>query len=138
LTPGLRKAYLQTTYLVRAPLGVHALRIGALHAAFDEELQTSGARCWAILTAWNPGSRLRPAEENVHAQAVLLQAVADLGLSAWAAEGKADQGGWREESACVLELEAAAAVALGRRFDQLAVVVGVHGGAAQLLSVAVA
>ena len=138
MTPGLRKAYLQTAYLVRAPQGVHALRIGARHPAFDAELQAAGVRCWAVVTAWNPGSRPRSAEENARAQAELLQAIGELGLSGWAAEGKADGGGWREESVCILEREAAGAVALGRRFGQLAVVVGHQAEAAQLLAVAVA
>jgi hypothetical protein len=138
VTPGLRKAYLQTQYVVRAPQGVHSLRIGALHAAFDAELEAAGAQCWAVITAWNPGSRLRPAEENATAQSALLQAICDVGLVAWAAEGKADGGGWREESACILGMEPAAAVALGRKFGQLAVVVGLRNGAPQLLAVTVA
>jgi len=138
VTPGLRKAYLQTAYVVRAPQGVHALRIGAHHPAFDAELEAVGARCWAVVTAWNPGSLLRGADENARAQGELLRAIAELGLSGWAAEGKADGGGWREESVCILELEPAGAVALGRRFGQLAVVVGQRSGAAQLLTVAAA
>ena len=138
MTPGLRKAYLQTAYVVRAPQGVHALRIGARHQAFDAEVETSGAQCWAILTAWNPGSLPRTTEENAQAQGRLVEAVAELGLSSWAAEGKADDGGWREESLCVLDLDAARAVALGRRFGQVAVVVGQLFGAAQLLAVAAA
>jgi hypothetical protein len=138
VTPGLRKAYLQTAYLVRAPQGVHALRIGALHAAFDAELQAAGAQCWAVITAWNPGSRLRSTDENASAQRALLRAISEQTLVAWPAEGKADDGGWREESACVLDLELAAAVALGRQFGQLAVVVGQRQGAAQLLAVTVA
>ena len=138
MTPGLRKAYLQTAYLVRAPQGVHALRIGEHHPAFDAEVAAAGARCWAVVTAWNPGSLPRPADENAAAQAALAQAISDLGLDAWAAEGKADGGGWREESLCVLDMEAARAVALGRKFGQLAVVVGQLSGAAQLLAVTTA
>jgi hypothetical protein len=138
VTPGLRKAYLQTAYVVRAPQGVHALRIGARHQAFDAEVETSGAQCWAVVTAWTPGALPRSAEENSRAQGQLLEAVAELGLVSWAAEGKADGGGWREESLCVLDLDAARAVALGRRFGQLAVVVGQLFGPAQLLAVTAA
>jgi Protein of unknown function (DUF3293) len=138
VTPGLRKAYLQTAYVVRAPQGVHALRIGATHPAFDAEVEAAGARSWAVVTAWNPGSLPRTAEENVLAQGELLRVTALLGLVVWAAEGKADGGGWREESVCILDVEAAAAVALGRQFGQLAVVVGQVSSAAQLLGVAVA
>jgi len=136
VTPGLRKAYLQTSYLVRAPLGVHALRIGGLHPAFDAELASAGARCWAFLTAWNPGSLARSAEANALTQAELLRVIGELGLVAWPGEGKAEGGGWREESVCVLDLDSAGAVALGRRFGQLAVVVGLPGEAARLLAVA--
>lgn len=138
MTPGLRKAYLQTAYVVRAPQGVHALRIGARHPAFDAELETAGAECWAVVTAWNPGSLLRSVEENARSQAELLQAIGELVLSGWAAEGKADGGGWREESVCILGLDAAGAIALGRRFGQLAVVVGQRSAAAQLLAVTAA
>jgi hypothetical protein len=138
VTPGLRKAYFQTAYVVRAPQGVHALRIGASHPAFDAELEAAGAHCWAVVTAWNPGSLPRTAEANAAAQGALVKAVVELGLSAWAAEGKADAGGWREESLCILDLETAGAVALGRRFGQLAVVVGRRSAAAQLVAVTVA
>ncbi len=136
MTPGLRKAYLQTAYLVRAPQGVHALRIGAVHPAFDAEVAAAGARAWAFITAWNPGSLPRSSEENVLAQAELLKVLGELGLVAWPAEGKADSGGWREESVCVLGLESVGAVALGRGFGQLAVVVGQLGEAARLLAIA--
>ncbi len=138
MTPGLRKAYFQTAYVVRAPQGVHALRIGASHPAFDAELEVAGARCWAVVTAWNPGSLPRTAEENAAAQLALTQAIAELGLTAWAAEGKADAGGWREESLCILDLETAGGVALGRKFGQLAVVVGRRSAPAQLVAVTVA
>lgn len=138
MTPGLRQAYLRTAYVVRAPQGVHALRIGALHPAFDAEVSAAGERCWAVVTAWNPGSLPRGAEENARAQGALLRTVAELGLAVWPGEGKADAGGWREESACVLGLEAASAVALGREFGQIAVIVGQVGGAAQLVSIATA
>ncbi len=135
MTPGLRKAYLQTAYVVRAPQGVHALRIGTRHPAFDAELSAAGASCWAFLTAWNPGSLPRSVQQNALAQAELLHVVEELGLASWPAEGKADAGGWREESVCVLSLEATGAVALARRFGQLAVVFGQLGEAARLLSV---
>ena len=138
VTPGLRKAYFQTAYVVRAPLGVHALRIGVHHPAFDAEVASAAALCWAVVTAWNPASLLRSAEENSLAQADLLGTVSELKLTGWAAEGKADGGGWREESVCVLDLDVAGAVALGRRFGQLAVVVGQLGSAAQLVAVAAA
>jgi hypothetical protein len=134
--PGLRETYLRTAYVVRAPQGVHALRVGARHPAFDAELLAARASCWAFITAWNPGSLPRTAQENTRAQAELLQVVAGLELVGWPAEGKADGGGWREESVCVLDLESAGAVALGRRFGQLAVVIGQVGAAAQLLAVA--
>jgi len=138
MTPGLRKTYLQTAYVVRAPQGVHALRIGSHHPAFDAELKAAGTLSWAFVTAWNPGSLPRTAEQNAAAQTELVGAVAELGFKAWPGEGKADGGGWREESLCVLGLDSASAVGLGRRFGQLAVVVGQVGGAAQLLPVATA
>jgi hypothetical protein len=135
VTPELRSAYLKTAYVVRAPSGVHALRIGETHPAFDAEVHAAGARAWAVVTAWNPASQRRPHVENERAQAELLRAVAELGVSAWTAEGRADAGGWREESLCVLGLDAPEAIGLGRRFGQLAIVVGRHAGAAELLEV---
>ena len=122
--------------MVRAPQGVHALRIGARHPAFDMEVRTAGAQDWAFLTGWNPGSLPRSAELNAQAQAELLRVIEELRLVSWPAEGKADGGGWREESVCVLDLDPTRAVAVGRRFGQLAVVVGRVGEAARLLVVA--
>jgi hypothetical protein len=124
--------------VVRAPQGVHALRIGARHPVFDAQVSAAGINCWAFITAWNPGSLPRSAEENSSAQAELVRTLSELGLLVWPGEGKADAGGWREESLCVLGLEAPSAVALGRRFGQLAVVVGRVGEPAQLLAIAAA
>ena len=48
--------------------------------------------------------------------------------------GQADDGSWREDLVLVLDIGEEDAVALGRRWQQVAVVVGARGGTVRLLA----
>jgi hypothetical protein len=121
-------AYRSTAY--RA--GKLTLRVGEpTPPALDLLLESRGLRAWAYLTAWNPGSRPLPLDENRRRQREL---VAHLGDWQWLrGRAEADDGTWSEESLLVLGLPREDAMALGREFGQNAVLVGVPGGVAELV-----
>jgi hypothetical protein len=71
LPPALLRAYRQTLYRTT---GI-TVRIGRRGEAMDRLLSAHGVRTAAFITAFNPGSRLRPARWNRRMQARLHQAL---------------------------------------------------------------
>jgi Protein of unknown function (DUF3293) len=71
LRPALLRAYRNTRYEVA---GIQ-IRIGIYSAATDRLLSTHGARSAALITAYNPFSRMMPLHWNQRMQAGLLQAL---------------------------------------------------------------
>lgn len=119
----LTEAYLRTTYRVWQP--PIEIRIGQLCPAMDVLLAERGSESWAFVTAWNPGSRVLPADENAQRQAELEQIVESAHWSYIYGVGIGEDTTWPpEESLLVLGISAAEAVALGRRFGQNALVFG--------------
>jgi hypothetical protein len=127
--------YRATTYRVfvpdAAPIDV---RIGELCARLDVVLATHAAHTWAFITAWNPGSRQIPAEENEARQAELLGILRERGWRCFDGAGIPDRSDWHPEtSVLVLGISKDEAVTLGRRFGQNAITTGRHGEAAELV-----
>lgn len=129
------KAYARTTFTARTPLGEVRIRVGETNALLDTLLDDSGQTEWAYITAWNPGSVRLDDGPNTQAQQALEKQVRELGLAFFAGHGVPDGPGWTPEpSLLVLGIGEADAVAIGRRYGQNAVVVGVRGQMARLIS----
>lgn len=128
----LARAYRDTAYCVDHPAGNFTLRIGEPCAALKALLREHGVTTWAFVTACNPRSQPLPPAENAARHAQLLVRVRAAGWSAFAGRGMADSGGWTEESLLILGIDETAAVALGRAFEQYAVLVGEADGVADL------
>lgn len=127
-------AYRRTTYQAR--VGSHAveLRIDVRSPALDALLRARGVSCWAFVSASNPHATPLSDAENAERFAGLLRAVEDEGFAYFPGEGVGDDGSWPPEaSLLVLGIGEAAAVALARRFEQEAIVVGELGAAARLV-----
>lgn len=132
-SPELMGAYRRTRYM--AGDGGACATVGERSAAIDALLAAHGARSGVFVTAWNPGSGARDAAAN---RAANVRLAAE--LAPWRHlphEGVGD-GGWREEGFFVLDLADDAAVALARRFGQVAIVAVRHGEAARLVLTGVA
>lgn len=71
MRPALLRAYRNTSY---EAAGIQ-IRIGTYSAATDRLLLTHGARSAALITAYNPFSRMMPLHWNQRMQAGLLQAL---------------------------------------------------------------
>ncbi|HSG99551.1 MAG TPA: DUF3293 domain-containing protein [candidate division Zixibacteria bacterium] len=131
--PSLLAAYHQTSYCARTPRGHITIRINESHPALDELLAAYRKLSWCFITAWNPGSQPRPEAANLAAQRELLADLSERDVIVFAGESVADDGGWEPEpSALVLGLDQAAGIQLGRRFGQIAIVVGAAGEPARL------
>ena len=134
LSDALRRAFIASSYCARLPTGAWLhLRIGEASPWLDARLARQGRERWSFLHAVNPGSLQLDDEENARRHRELAAA-----LRADAAEwhegfSRADAGDWPDEPGyLVLDLELSVAVALARRFGQLAIVAGVRGSPAEL------
>ena len=101
-------------------------------------LERRRARRWGFLTAWNPAPRTLSREENDRRQRALIVDLRAKGYDFLPGVGRAADGSWAEDSLLVLDISRGAAIALARKFGQLAIVAGVRNGAAELISCRVA
>lgn len=90
------------------------------------------ADSFAIITAWNPASRRLPDEENAARNRDLEADLVRLGHAPVACVG-VGRDGWSEPSFLVPGIALDEALALGRRYEQNAVVWGEDGGQPRLL-----
>ena len=109
-------------------------RVGSRSARLAALLDRFGARRWAFLTAWNPGSRPLSRADNDTRQNALLDRLMTDGYRVVNAEGRSADGSWCEESVFALDIPESAACAIGRDFGQLTIVVGSGGDLARLVS----
>jgi predicted nucleic acid-binding protein len=130
LSPELVAAYRQAEYAVREPPIV--IRVGEANAALDALIGADGGA--AFITAVNPGSEQRSAEENRQRLAALKQAL-DAGQHRYLdGEGRDPKRAWpAEPSLLVLGIARHEAHALARRFGQNGFVWCEPGNAPQLV-----
>jgi hypothetical protein len=129
------EAYRRTTYVAHTSHGDIRINPGRPSLELDGLLSERRVREWAYVTAYNPASRQLAEEENVRRQQELLDAVRDRGLAFLEGEGVGEDPRWPpERSILILGIESEEARALGRRFGQLAIVVGRTGEPARLVA----
>lgn len=109
------------------------LYIGQLNTSFKVYLKTSNVDVWAIITAWNPYSRLQTAQENQSAQDQLIASLVDFTCFNAGGIPDASQEWAPEESFCVLNISKEKALALGQKFKQNAFVFGQADTAPELV-----
>jgi len=127
-------AYLETRFEVSLPSQRITIRVGEATPILDGFIDECGADCWCFVTAWNPGSRPLSAEEN-HARNRRLRAELERSQGGvFEGEGRGADPAWPpEESFLALGVDLGAAVDLGSRYGQRAVVWGRRGEPAQLI-----
>lgn len=81
---------------------------------------TLGPHAW-VITAHNPRSEVLADTVNTERHAQLLADVRATGCAHFNAIGRSKDGAWREASIAIVGLGAAAAMALARKYGQLAV-----------------
>ena len=129
------QAYQATSYEANTPMGKVSIRIGKLSPNVDRLLQANELSSWAFITASNPGSQNLLSSKNAQRHQQLLQDIANLGLLAFEGAGVPyDPEGGPETSLLILGIERDVAIATGIKSGQIAIVVGVLGEAAELVS----
>ena len=99
------------------------LRIDAPAPLLDQLLREEGAPCAALLTAYNPGSRMRAAAENENALQRMQQQLFQAGVRTLPALGRDTHGSWPDEAGVLaLGITLPVATATATAFGQLAFV----------------
>ena len=139
MSDSLLDAYRDTQYVVE-PFGRGGgvrfeLRVGERNAAFDLLLadDEAGPTTWAMLTAYNPGSRRRSGRENQNAHRRLKRQLEQSAARVWVGHGRNDDGTCSEPMWLATGIPLATALELGRKFGQNAILFGEVGGPAKLL-----
>lgn len=126
-------AYRATTYTIYLPDGALGLRVETPAPALERWLERRGYRCWAFVSACNPGSHPLTAAENDARYARLVAAAEALGLEWIAGMGVPDEPGWAPEASLFLPgIAATEALMLAARFGQHAILCGSLGGRPEL------
>lgn len=111
-------AYHNARYCVQTSDGDCFLPIGKMGDDLPKVLTAAGP--FAIVTAWNPGSEVKSAQENHQRHRQLLSAIA--ALPHWPTWSDDGQGNWYEEGVAVWGVTDKQAIELGQRFAQAAIV----------------
>jgi hypothetical protein len=113
------------------------LRVGQVSEALNHLLAKEGFTCWAYLTACNPGSNRLRGRENDERMRSLEEDILRGGYTFSRGEGIGTDGSWPPEaSLLVLGIAETAALELGEKYGQKAILVGSLGEPARLVAVA--
>jgi hypothetical protein len=131
MTPELEEAYRRAIYWVEAPDEWIALQADKRNPALDRLLAKEGAATWAFVTSDNPYSQqLSPAENATRRERLqkeLPRTLPGFGVGR-------DESWAPERSFFVPGIDREAAMVLGRRHGQNAILFGTIGGAPELLA----
>jgi hypothetical protein len=118
--------YERTKYCFRPEnRGRICFMIGSIDKKRDALLDRAGVSRWAFITAWNPASQQLSPEANASRQSELAAELSTAGYHFLPGEGIGKDSAWPpEESLFVMGISEREARRLGRKFGQLAVVVG--------------
>ncbi|MFI7679191.1 DUF3293 domain-containing protein [Actinophytocola sp. NPDC049390] len=134
VTVDLAEAYRTTTFRVIAPAGPIDVRIGQPSPDLDPLLCREGVHCWAFLTAWSPGGRVLPAEENRRRHRALQHRLRATGVPVLPGVGIGTDPDWpAEDSLLAVGLDRCTASRIGAEFGQDAIVVGDRDTSPELL-----
>ena len=114
-------AFHATEYHVDAANGSFILRVGEHSPALQQLHEAHGAISSAYLTAWNPLGEIVSPDRNAESQTGLQHDLDDLHITAVQGEGRDPSSNWTEQSLLAVGLSREQAVALGNKYQQLAI-----------------
>ncbi|CAN5398830.1 hypothetical protein BH10ACI2_BH10ACI2_17150 [soil metagenome] len=130
----LYEAYLETSYVVHDDGVDLTIRVHKKNIQLNDLLKQEGVSSWAFLTAYNPFSTPLTEPENLDRQAKLIQHLESRGLRYLRGFGKGDDPSWEPEpSLFILDIGRNDAIAIGRQFDQNAILWGEIEGFPELI-----
>ena len=118
--PGGWSAYIDAVLRIGAPSGVIWVRPAPVSTTSGEYPDPDG-RAICVITAHNPGGRVASGADNAAAQAQLVAELEKRGLTWWPAAGGDPSWTHVEDSAAVIGMDEADAIALGAQFGQDAI-----------------
>ena len=97
IAPDLIAAYRATDYVAALPGGATTLRVDVPCPALAAYLPQSGADSAGVITAYNPYSEAREADDNRTAHAALKETLKAMGLATLPCDGTDPTGHWPTE-----------------------------------------
>lgn len=132
--PALAQSYARARYEIRFDDATFTRRIGGVDQACDARLRKAGCRRrWFIVTPCNPRSRHQDQAGNEARLRAMAQRLREAGRSHVGSLASAEDGTWPEAGFCIFDLAEREARALGRQYQQHAIVSGVLGNAPMLI-----
>jgi len=129
----LEKHYRKTSYLAILDSEIIKLRIGERNTTLDSFLANAGQTEWAFITAENPLSKKISDAENAVRKEALEADLTARGYTIYSGLGQGDRGQWPpEKSLFVLGINREDALAMGKKYEQNAIVLGTAGSAPEL------
>ncbi|HEX5129559.1 MAG TPA: DUF3293 domain-containing protein [Usitatibacter sp.] len=116
----LLQQYLASLYRIRNADEEIVLHVGVRSPELAALQRSRGVRSSAFVTAWNPGSRPLDRAENEARDEALRREAAAGGYETLDAQGHSPDRDWYEKSCLLLGIDRAAALALARRYGQVA------------------
>ena len=131
----LEAAYHATLYRVlESPLGAFVIRCGEPSPSATVLLAEQAVGQWAFITAENPRSGVLTSAANAERMRQLSAVIDAAGYLSYPGRGEAAAGDWPPEaSLLVIGIDEAEALAIGRRFDEHAIVTGRRDEPARLV-----
>ena len=130
----LLRAYATTSYWIDVPGAPFYVQIGQVSAELDALLDAHQVEEWTYITAYNPRSAQIDMAINEQRQCELTQEVMQAGYTIIQGRGVGQDESWPPEpSLLLLGIPRHAAVELGRKYEQNAIVVGQKSKAPELV-----
>ncbi len=116
-------AYQNTIYQIRSLC--LQIRIGERNETLEKILKRHSVDSWAFISAWNPGSKQLPEQENAARHRQLVKVVTTKQWKYWEGSGIGADTSWQPElSLLILGVSKVVALEIGRQFEQNAIVFG--------------
>ena len=127
----LEAEYRRTDYIVDDDGLRFTIRLDRSNTGLDETLRSLQVSSWAFLTACNPCSKALTEEQNKSRQHQLTKLLDENGYRYFRAKGVGD--GWQEPSLFIIEITRDAAIDIGKRFEQNAILWGAADAEPELI-----
>jgi hypothetical protein len=120
LSESLLKKYLASSYRIEAPGGQLILHVGVRSEDLAALQRMRGVASSTFITAWNPGSEALDEAENRRRNEALAREASAAGFDLLRASGHSPDRDWCEESYLILGITRGDALALARKYGQVA------------------
>ena len=134
ISPKLLQAYLSTRYAIQDKSLNCSLSIGDINSVLNEFLVLNKVSSWAIITAFNPYSKIRSDTQNTHSNEQLLNKLKEHQYTYLESKAIDPLNNWPiEDGYMILNISFTSAVSLAKSFKQNAIIFGETHSAPKLI-----